>query len=362
MYTDNASILLWRQNWGLVTLGLFFIVCLGIIFAWKASNHSASIIFRAFLGVLTQLWYYVVFSRQAAPSRRVVYYVLAVVKLTGMSWWPVQLWSVEDEKWFCRITEGVAGMVSWFGILAFRSRTLSPHAEFNTVGLRLQPLTGALSAYSAKNARWHPSSLHEQLFSKYASSRHIEHALSFVYFGLSPFSPLKCAVVDAGRRFHLWMRQMGHSEVCDLIFAILQLPHFTLLHVVGLHVTDNFKMRGVATMDVEEISWSANNRSVNSRASRPSVSDNKPAWFEVCEEDLVLSQSWNVFQGWSAVRICRWWRLFALIFSVCVLFRFLCVRDTCLDYNIVIYMTTGQLLAKYKVITNTTWQHLSHSI
>ena len=220
-------------------------------------------------------------------------------------------------------------------------------------GLRLQPLTGALSAYSAKNARWHPSSLHEQLFSKYASSRHIEHALSFVYFGLSPFSPLKCAVVDAGRRFHLWMRQMGHSEVCDLIFAILQLPHFTLLHVVGLHVTDNFKMRGVATMDVEEISWSANNRSVNSRASRPSVSDNKPAWFEVCEEDLVLSQSWNVFQGWSAVRMCRWWRLFALIFSVCVLFRFLCVRDTCLDYNIVIYMTTGQLLAKYKVITQT---------
>ena len=66
---------------------------------------------------------------------------------------------------------------------------------------------------------------------------------------------------------------------------------------------------------------------------------------------FVLSQSWNVFQGWSAVRICRWWRLFALIFSVCALFRFLCVRDTCLDYNIVIYMTTGQLLAKYKVIT-----------
>ena len=69
----------------LVTLGLFFIVCLEIIFAWKASNHSAPIIFRAFLGVLTQLWYYAVFSRQAAPSRRVVYYVLAVVKLTGMS-------------------------------------------------------------------------------------------------------------------------------------------------------------------------------------------------------------------------------------------------------------------------------------
>ena len=35
-----------------------------------------------------------------------------------------------------------------------------------------------------------------------------------------------------------------------------------------------------------------------------------------------------------------------------LLCRFLCVRDTCLDYNIVVYAVTGQLLAKYKVTTD----------